>query len=77
MTDLRVLTKPEDLAQVEALQRVIWPGNETEIMTVHMLRAVADHGGVVIGAFDEDGLVGHILNKVPAEVQSPLDMDHP
>ena len=61
MTDLRVLSKPEELVQVEALQRLVWPGDETGIVPVHMLRAVADHGGVVIGAFEGDQLIGFVF----------------
>jgi predicted GNAT superfamily acetyltransferase len=61
MAELRFLTKPEEFEQVEALQRLIWPGNETEIVPVHILRTVADHGGVLIGAYKESVLVGFVF----------------
>jgi predicted GNAT superfamily acetyltransferase len=52
---LRILDTPEDLAAVEALQRLVWPGSETEVVPVHMLIAVVHNGGLVIGAFGEAG----------------------
>jgi len=48
---LRILTSHEDFEAVEALQRVVWPGSETDIVPAHMLIAAAKNGGLVIGAF--------------------------
>ncbi|MEJ2300928.1 MAG: GNAT family N-acetyltransferase [Anaerolineales bacterium] len=52
---LRILDTPEDLAAVEELQRLVWPGSETEVVPVHMLIAVVHNGGLVIGAFGKEG----------------------
>lgn len=41
-------------AEVEALQRLVWPGDETEVLPVHILLAAAQHGGVLIGAYRQD-----------------------
>ena len=49
------------MAAVEVLQRLIWPGDETEIIPVHMLRAIEHNGGLVIGAFEGQELVGFVL----------------
>ena len=51
---LRVLEDPQELLQVEDLQRQVWSGSETEIVPAHMLIAASHNGGLVIGAFDED-----------------------
>ncbi len=59
--DLHVLETPDELVEVEHLQRLVWPGDETEIVPVHMLRAAVDHGGVVIGAFMDALLVGFVF----------------
>ncbi len=59
--NLRILETPEELLEVEALQRLVWPGNETEIVPVHMLRAAVHNGGLVIGAFDGQQLVGFVF----------------
>ncbi len=61
MSDLRILETPEDLLRVEDLQRTVWPGNEIEIVPIHLLRAAVDHGGVVIGAFEDQQLVGFVF----------------
>lgn len=58
MTDLRFLLNSADLGQVETLQNEIWRGSETDIVPAHLLRAAVNHGGVVIGVFDKDRLVG-------------------
>ncbi|MBM3146090.1 MAG: GNAT family N-acetyltransferase [Chloroflexi bacterium] len=59
--DIRLLDSPEEMAAVEALERLVWPGNETEIVPVHMLRAVTNNGGALIGAYDGDQLVGFVF----------------
>jgi len=59
--EIRVLETPAELSAVEELQHLIWPGDETEIVPVHMLRAVAHNGGFVIGAFDAGRLVGFVF----------------
>lgn len=51
---LRILESPEDLAMVEQAQRLTWPGSETDVVPVHLLRAAVHNGGLVIGAFHED-----------------------
>ncbi len=53
---LRILEKPAEMQQVENLQRLIWPGSETDVTPLHVLVTVARNGGLVIGAFLEDGV---------------------
>ena len=48
---LHILDTPQEMAAVEELQRLIWPGTETEIVPAHMLLAAAHNGGLVIGAY--------------------------
>lgn len=50
---MHILDTPEELYLVEELQRAVWPGNDTEIVPVHMLATAVHNGGVVIGAFDQ------------------------
>ena len=59
--ELRLLDTPEEMAAVEQLERLVWPGDETEIVPVHMLRAVTNNGGVLIGAYERDQLVGFVF----------------
>ncbi len=58
---LRVLETPEDMAAVEALQREVWPGSETDVVPTHLLLTAAHNGGLVMGAFVEDRLVGFVF----------------
>ncbi|MBI2758890.1 MAG: GNAT family N-acetyltransferase [Chloroflexi bacterium] len=58
---IRLLETPEELSAVEALQRVIWPGSETDIVPAHMLITAAHNGGLVLGAFADDELVGFVF----------------
>jgi len=69
--DIRLLDTPEEMAVVEELERLVWPGDETEIVPVHMLRAVTNNGGLIIGAFEGDQLIGFVfgfpgLDKTPS-----------
>jgi predicted GNAT superfamily acetyltransferase len=58
---IRILEKPEEMQAVESLQQLVWPGNDLEIVPVHMLLAATHGGGVVIGAFDKESLVGFVF----------------
>jgi predicted GNAT superfamily acetyltransferase len=58
---IRLLETPEEMAQVEELQRQVWPGDETEVVPVHLLVTAAHNGGLILGAFEGDQLVGFIF----------------
>jgi predicted GNAT superfamily acetyltransferase len=58
---IRLLETPEDMTAVEALQRAVWPGSETEVVPAHMLITAIHNGGLVLGAFDDDKLVGFVF----------------
>jgi len=64
---LRVLEKPEDMTLVEDLQRIIWPGNETDIVPGHILLTFAHSGGIVVGAYHlpEGTLNDQTFNGLP------------
>jgi predicted GNAT superfamily acetyltransferase len=51
---LRILETPADMIAVENLQRLVWPGSETDVIPLHMLVTFAHNGGVVIGAFTSE-----------------------
>lgn len=60
MTDwtIQLLESPEEMAAVEALQRLVWPGPETDVIPAHMLLAAVHNGGLALGAFVRGQLVG-------------------
>jgi predicted GNAT superfamily acetyltransferase len=49
------------MEQVEELQRIVWPGSETDVVPAHMLLTAAHNGGLVLGAFDDEKLVGMLF----------------
>jgi len=54
---IRALRRPEELAEVFRLEQAIWG---TETTPVHVTLTTAHHGGVVLGAYDGDRLVGFV-----------------
>lgn len=53
---IHILDSPADMKEVEDLQRLVWPGDEADIVPSHVLIAVVSNGGVLIGAFESSGL---------------------
>ena len=58
---IRLLESPEEMTIVEDLQRIVWPGSETEIVPVHLLITAVHNGGLVLGALIEEQMVGFIF----------------
>jgi predicted GNAT superfamily acetyltransferase len=58
---IKVLESPEDMTAVEALQRVVWPGSETDVVPAHMLITAVHNGGLLVGAFAGEKLVGFVF----------------
>jgi predicted GNAT superfamily acetyltransferase len=56
---LKILNSPGEMEVLEDLQRIIWPGNEVDIVPAHILLTFAHNGGVVIGAFETGLETGH------------------
>ena len=55
---IRLLETPEEMTAVESLQRLVWPGSETDVIPAHMLLAAVHNGGLALGAFVGSDLVG-------------------
>ena len=58
---IRLLETLEEMTAVEDLQREVWPGSETDVVPAHLLITVVHNGGVVLGAFVGDQLVGFVF----------------
>lgn len=56
--NIRLLHTAEEMFRVEALQRVVWPGDDVEIVPGHVLLTAAHNGGLVAGAFVDGELAG-------------------
>jgi predicted GNAT superfamily acetyltransferase len=58
---IRPLAAVAEFHAVEDLQRAVWPGPELEVAPLHVLTTVAHNGGLVLGAFHSDKLVGFLF----------------
>ena len=63
MPDFQIhqIDTPEEMSLVEGLQREVWPGSETDIVPLHMLITAVHNGGLVLGAFMNEVLVGFVF----------------
>ncbi|MCS7222468.1 MAG: GNAT family N-acetyltransferase [Anaerolineae bacterium] len=59
--ELRILETPEEMREVEELQRQVWPGSDADIVPAHLLVTAAHNGGLVVGAFAGARLVGFVF----------------
>jgi predicted GNAT superfamily acetyltransferase len=59
--NIRLLETPEEMSEVEELQRIVWPDSETDVVPAHLLITVARNGGLVLGAFAEEKIVGFVF----------------
>jgi predicted GNAT superfamily acetyltransferase len=59
--NIRLIETPEEMRDVEELQRVVWPDSETDVVPLHMLIAAVHNGGLMLGAFVEEKMVGFVF----------------
>jgi predicted GNAT superfamily acetyltransferase len=64
--EIRALHSLADMEAVEALQRLVWDAPST-VVYAHMLISFARNGGSVIGAFDNNNLIGFVLSYLGIE----------
>lgn len=64
---IRPVTSLDEMYQVEEVQRVLWAGDEAMIVHTHMLLTIARNGGLVLGAFDGDKVVGFLIGFLGAD----------
>lgn len=68
---IRPLETPDDFHALEALQRTVWPGTETDVVPLHLLTTAAHNGGLVLGAFDGSRLVGFVFGFLGTDEADP------
>ncbi len=59
--NIRHIETPEDMTAIEALQREVWPGSETDVVPAHVLITAIHNGGLVLGAYRGERLVGFVF----------------
>lgn len=67
MIDIRPVYRIDEMRQIEALQRKIWRGDENMVIHIHWMVPVARNGGLVLGAFDGDQVVGFLIGFIGTE----------
>ena len=58
---IKLLETPEEMSTVEALQRIVWQGSETDVVPAHVFITAVHNGGLVIGAFAENQIIGFVF----------------
>jgi predicted GNAT superfamily acetyltransferase len=58
---IRLIETADEMPAVEALQRLVWPGSETDVIPAHMLLAVVHNGGLALGAYVDGEIVGLVF----------------
>ena len=58
---IKILEAPDDMPAVEALQRAVWPGSEIDVVPAHVFIAAIHNGGLLLGAFVEEQLIGFVF----------------
>jgi len=59
--NIRLLETMEEMSAVEAINREVWPGSETDVVPAHLMITVIHNGGLVLGAFVNEKLVGYVF----------------
>jgi predicted GNAT superfamily acetyltransferase len=58
---IKLLETPEEMSEVEMLQREVWPGSETDVVPAHVFITAVHNGGFVIGAFVNHKMIGFVF----------------
>ena len=58
---IRPLSTHGEIRAVEQLQREVWDLPDVEVVPLHVLITAAKNGGLLLGAFDDERLVGFVF----------------
>jgi predicted GNAT superfamily acetyltransferase len=61
---IKFLDTIDQLEQVEVLQKIVWPGSDTDVVPAHLLITVVHNGGLVLGAYPDDGDESQVVGFV-------------
>jgi len=64
MLTIRILETAAEMEELEELQRQVWPGSETDVIPVHLLVTLAHNGGLVLGAYEGEQMIGLLVGFV-------------
>jgi predicted GNAT superfamily acetyltransferase len=72
----RDLTTLDEFAQVVDLERVIWGPGYDEVVPVPILTVTVKRGGILIGAFDADRMIGFVYSLPGIKHGKPTQWSH-
>jgi predicted GNAT superfamily acetyltransferase len=72
----RDLSSLEEFAQVVELERVIWGPGYDEVVPVPILTVTVKRGGILIGAFEHDRMVGFVYSLPGIKHGKPTQWSH-
>jgi predicted GNAT superfamily acetyltransferase len=58
---IKLIEDIDEMHQVEELQRKVWRESEIDIVPAHLMNSAVHNGGIVLGAFVEQQLVGFVF----------------
>ncbi len=73
---IRELTKPEEFKECMKIQLAVWGMPPEEIVPHHIMRSAAKFGGLAIGAFDGEKLVGFAFGLPGRYEERPVHYSH-
>jgi predicted GNAT superfamily acetyltransferase len=68
---IRPATTAAEMAEIEELQRIVWPGSDLDVVPAHLLLTVAQNGGVVLVAAQGERIVGFVMGFLGTDEHSP------
>lgn len=68
---IRLLETPEEMQLIEGLHKKVWGASDLDVIPAHVTLAFSHNGGVVLGAFDGERLVGHLVGFLGTDDRSP------
>jgi predicted GNAT superfamily acetyltransferase len=80
--EIRPLTSLADFHAAEDVQRAAWDSDDIDVVPLHLMLSMAKNGGVALGAFAQDRLVGFVLgflgasNRYGAEAPVTVKLKH-
>ncbi len=58
---IKIIEDIDEMHQVEELQRLVWNEKETDIVPAHIINSAVHNGGLLLGAYVEQELVGFVF----------------
>jgi predicted GNAT superfamily acetyltransferase len=74
--ELRDLHTIDEFKEVVALEREIWGGDYDDVVPVPILAVTVKRGGVLIGAFERERMVGFVYSLPGIKAGKPIQWSH-